>query len=270
MKRIIILLLSIINFSCNTNDNDTYNNSDYSEYITENSIDTDINFMPEDVYSNPNISQVPSLKLKLITTENFPCINYGLVVTEFINGSELIIRFDEILEPNICLTAIGPAISYIDLPENTNKITFINGNIIDKYSIEINQEKVSITLIENNITSSIHNKTFRYPENSFAYFCGTNTNNTNIYEDFSTLLEQNPNFTEFEFDGEGRIPYPESSDGHWVNHPSKLFIYSDYEEFENLQNVLNDYSIENIEKNSGVSIAIYGWNNVKYYSWIND
>jgi len=270
MKKLILLLLFIITFSCNNDDDNISNNSNYSEYITENSIATDINFMPEEIYSNPNTPQAPSLKLKLITAESFPCINYGLITTEFKNGNELIIRFDEILVPTVCFTAIGPAVSYINLPENTDKITFINGNIIDKYSIEINQEKVSISLIENNFTSSLHNKTFRYPENSFAYVCGTNTNNTNIYEDFLTILEQNRNFTEFEFEGEGRIPYPESSDGHWVNHPSKFFIYSDFTEFESLETVLNDYSRENIEENSGVSIAIYGWNNLKHYSWINN
>lgn len=268
MKRFILLSLSIITFGCNTDD-DISNNSDYSEFITENFINIDIDFMPEEVYNSPT-SQVPSLKLKLITTENFPCINYGLASTKFINGRELIIRFDEIVAPSICLTAIGPAISYIDLPESTDRITFINGNVIDKYSIEINQENISTTLIENNFTTSLYNNTFRIPENSFAYVCGTNTDNTYIYNDFLAILEQNIDFIEFEFEGEGRIPYPESSDGNWVNHPSKFFLYSGFEEFTNLANILNDYSSGNIEENSGVTIALYSWNNIKYYSWIEN
>jgi hypothetical protein len=268
MKKIILLSLSIITLSCNTDDKIT-DNAEYFEFITENFIDTDITFMPEETY-NTNELQEPLLKIKLISSEIFPCRNFGLSTTEFTNGNELIIRFDEIVNPGVCLTAIGPAISYINLPENTDKITFINGDVIDKYSAEINQEKISITLIENNFTSSLFNKTFRIPKNSFAYVSGTNTNNTNIYYDFLTILEQNPNFTEFEFEGEGRIPYPESSDGNWVNHPSKFFIYSDFEEFKNLANILNDYSSENIGENSGVTIAIYSWNNIKYYSWINN
>ena len=268
MKKYTLLILSIIIFGCNTND-EISNESEYFEFITENSIDTDINFMPEEIY-NTNESQEPLLKLKLITSENFPCVNYVLTTTEFINGNEIIIRFDEIIEPEVCLTAIGPAISYIDLPVNTNKVTFINGNVIDKYSIEINQEKISITLIENNFTTSLYNNTFRIPENSFAYVCGTNTDNTNIYNDFLAILEQNTDFIEFEFEGEGRIPYPESSDGNWVNHPSKFFLYSDFEEFINLANILNDYSSGNIEENSGVTIALYSWNNIKYYSWIEN
>lgn len=270
MEKLILLLLSIFIFSCNRDDNDVLNYADYSVYITETSIDTDISFMPEERFNTKNTSQTPSLKLKLITTKIFPCMNYGLVTSKFIHDNELIIRFDAIYKPGLCLTALGPATSYIDLTENTNIITFINGKTIDKYSIEINQEKVSISPIASNFTSSPYSNTFKYPQNSFAYVCGTNTNNTDIYYDFLTVLKQNPNFTEFEFKGDGRIPYPESSDGHWVNHPSKFFIYKDYQEFENLKSVLRSYSSENIEKNSGVSIAIYGWDNVQYYSWLND
>lgn len=73
-----------------------------------------------------------------------------------------------------------------------------------------------------------------------------------------------------EFEGEGRIPYPETTDGNWVDHPSKYYKYSNFEEFKSLANVLNDYSSLNIEKNSGTTISIYGWNNVKFYSWIKN
>ncbi len=265
MKNLFLLLFGFLIISCNSDDE--INVDDYSEYITENSIATDINFMAEEIYSDLETPQTPSLKLKLITEEQFPCVNYGLSTTEFFNGNELIIRFDGIAEPEGCYTAIGPAISYVDLPENINKLTLINGNVIDRYSVEINEEKVNVTLIENNFTNSLYNKTFRIPENSFAYVCGTNTTNTNIYNDFFSILEQNNSFTEFEFIGEGRIPYPETSSGHWVNHPSKFFIYSNPTEFENLDNVLNNFSSQYIEQNSGVTIAIYGWNNKKHFSW---
>lgn len=268
MKKLLTLvLLGLTIMGCSSDDDVTINTSDYSEYIIENSISTDINFMAEEIYSDFENSQTPLLKLKFITEEQFPCVNYGLKTTEFLNENELIVRFEEILEPVGCYTAIGPAISYIDLPENINKLTLINGNVIDKYSVDINIEKITINLIENDFSISLYDKTFRIPENSFAYVCGTNTNNINIYNDFLSILEQNNSFTEFEFNGEGRIPYPETSSGHWVNHPSKFFIYSNLAEFENLENILNDYSTQNIEVNSGATIAIYGWNNLKYYSW---
>ncbi|WP_027078035.1 hypothetical protein [Maribacter antarcticus] len=270
MKKLLIFTLIVFTIlSCNSDNDEVQNDSDYAEYIVDNSIESEINFMPEEIYTT-NETQEPVLKLKLITSEIFPCINYGLSTTEFINGNELIVRFNQIIEPELCLTAIGPATSYIELPQNTNKVTFINGSIIDKYSIEINEQKISITLIENNFTTSLHDKTFIFPENSFAYVCGTNTDNTNIYTDFSAIIEQNPDFIEFEFEGEGRIPYPETTYGNWVNHPSKYYKYTDSAEFNNLANTMNAYSSANIIENSGVTISIYSWNNIKFYSWIEN
>lgn len=265
MKKIFLLLFGFLFLGCNSDDE--INVNDYSEYITGNSIATDINFMTEETYSDFETPQTPSLKLKLITEEQFLCANYILTTTEFLIGNELIIRLDAISLPGICFNGIGPAVSYIDLPENINKLTFINGHVIDKYSVEINDEKVNVALIESNFTNSLHNKTFRIPENSFAYVCGTNTTNTNLYNDFLSILEQNNAFSEFEFIGEGRVPYPETSSGHWVDHPSKYFIYSNQTEFENLGNVLDNFSSQYIEQNSGVTIAIYGWNNKKHFSW---
>ncbi|UMB54681.1 hypothetical protein MKD41_04235 [Lutibacter sp. A64] len=262
MKNSLFIFLSILIFNCNSN-NEISTNSRYSEFINGNSITSDINFMPEEIYSINEV-QEPQLKLKLITEEIYPCINYGIATTVFTNANELIIRFDELIIPELCLTAIGSAMSYIDLTDNITKITFINGDVIDSYSIEINEEKVIIEPFETNFTKLMYTKTFRIPENSLAYVCGTNTNNTEIYTDFLTILEKKPNFTTFEFEGEGRIPYPESSDGHWVNHPSKYFRYTNIEEFYNLENILDDFLKNVIEENSGVTIAIYGWNNVNY------
>lgn len=76
---------------------------------------------------------------------------------------------------------MGPAVSYVDLPENVNKIVLINGETIDKYTIQIDNQQVLLSVIENNFTNSLFDETFRYPENTFAYICGTNTNNTIVW-----------------------------------------------------------------------------------------
>jgi hypothetical protein len=270
MKKITLLILIGFMINACSSDDNKNNSSEYREYITKNSNVSAINFMPEEVYPVINASQPPVLKLKLITEDQFPCINYGLSTTQFAKGNELVVRFDKITESGGCFTAIGPAISYIDLPENTDKITFINGDKIDQYSIDINAQKISITLIEKHFTTSLYNKTFRIPANSFAYLCGTNKNNTQIYTDFYALIKQNPDFTEYEFEGEGRKPYPETTSGNWVNHTTRFFKYRDAQEFYKLATILNNYSAKNIEKNSGVSISIYGWNNIKFLSWIEN
>lgn len=258
MKKLIILLISIISLGCSREDDDI-------SYI-----ESDINFMPVEVYNNSNTSETPDLKLKLITEEIYPCINYNIITDQSIEKNELRIRMKEISNPGICLTAIGPATAYIDLPENITEISFINGPTTDKYSITITREKISIDPIESNFTNLLFEETFRYPENSFAYVGGTNNDNTEIYQAFLEVLLENPNFTQFTFEGEGRIPYPTVSDGHWVDRPSKYFKYTDYEEFENLELILKDFSNETIEEDSGVSLSIYGWDNISYHSWLNN
>lgn len=261
-KKILFFFILVVAISsCNSNED-----GDYSEYITQRSIETDIDFMPQEVY-NSDETEIPVLKLKINTTKIYGCANYGLVTTEFTNDNELIVRFDEIAEPPICLTALGPAVSYIDLPDNVRKVTFLNGSKIDQYAFEIDKQEVIIERIESSFTNSLYAKTFRRPEKSFAYVCGTNKDNTYIYTDFLDILNQNSNFTEFSFGDEGRIPYPDSSDGRWVNHASKFYKYSDTTAFKNLKTTLKVFSDKNIKENSGVVISIRGWDNTNYYSY---
>lgn len=266
MKKLLLLLFTSLILSCDNNV-EILQNLNYAEFLIENGIDTDIDFMPIEKFISNEV-QEPSLFLKITSTEIFNCSNYTFSTTEFVRDTEFIIRLDEVFIPNICLTSLGPATSFIGLPTHVKKLTFINGKQIDSYTITIDSEKVSIGLIENNFTNSLHDKTFRFPENSFAFVCGTNTDNTNLYTDFLTILRQNTNLKEFQFQGEGKIPYPETSSGNWVNHPSIFFTYTDSEGFRNLGQVLNDFSAQNIEKNSGVTISIYSWNTISYHSWL--
>ncbi|WP_196890132.1 hypothetical protein [Aureivirga sp. CE67] len=271
-KTLLFIFISFTFFCCNSDDENNENIEiveDYSEYTTENSLDHEIDFMPIEVYNNSNSPQNPSLKLQLNTVELLPCANYEIITTQFTKANELIIRLEDVPDPIPCALNYGHAYAYIDLPENISEVTLINGNTIDKYIIEINNEKVNISLIENNFTNLLYEKTFRYPENSFAYICGTSNDNTNIYEDFSAIIEQNPNITEFEFVGEGRIPYQESQ-GNKVNHPSKFYKYSSIEDFNSLANILNNYASENIEENAGVSISIINWESTSYRSWLEN
>lgn len=238
------------------------------DYIEGNFIESKVNFMAVEVFEPTNAVQKHVLKLNLITEDYFPCANYSLSTSHSVTNNELIVKFKEIIRPQLCLAAGGPATSHIDLPENINQLTFINGKETNKYSINISKEKITVDPIKSNFTNSLYKNTFRIPENSFAFVCGTNTDNTYIYDEFLSILQQNESFQEFEFKGKGRIPYPEGSDGNWVNFPSKFFLYSDLKAYETLETTLRDYIIKNTDKNSGVTVAIYGWDNFNYYSWM--
>ncbi|MBD0851970.1 hypothetical protein [Maribacter arenosus] len=260
MNRFYLLISFVALLSACDNENDNIDSF----------ISTDIEFMPIERYENSslsNIAETPSLKLRINTTQRYHCGNYRILTSQSVSDNELTIKFEEIQEPILCLLNGGPATSYIDIPEDINKLVFINGEIIDAYNIEIDNEVVSISVIINNFTSSLYSKTFRYPENTFAYVGGTNTDNTHIHDDFLNILINNPLFTEYEFDGEGRIPYQVISDGHWVNMPSRFFKYNNVSDFDVAGQLLIDFATENIIPNDGVSFSLTNWNNRTYYSW---
>jgi hypothetical protein len=267
-KTIFLVVLSILIFGCSSNQENALpntTNEDYSQYIINSSIPTNIKFLPEEIYNNYSIVQPPTLKLKLITTTEYPCINYGLTTSQFTNGNTLIVRFEGVFYPGICLTAIGPATKHIDLPTSITKLVFLNGSTIDKYDISTTNEKVQINLIQSSFTQSLYDNTFRYPDNSFAYVCGTNTNNTQLYTDFLNILLANNTLTEIYFQGSGRIPYPTTTMGNWVNHPSRYFRYNNQADFDALGPVLNNFKNTNVAPNSGVTINLYSWNNKNLY-----
>ena len=265
MGKLVFIGFILLLFSCTSGD-EVSKSTEYSEYMLAKSIKTDIDFMPEEIYTRNDV-QIPELKLELRSREIYGCLNFGLEVSQFKNEKTLIIRFESIIKSGICLTAMGPARTMVDLPLDVNKIIFINGNKLDEYDVSINEEKVSFSAVSKSFTTSLYDDIFRFPEHSFAFVCGTNTDNTYIYDEFLDILREDPAFEEFEFEGAGRIPYVEASDGHWVNHSSKYFKYTEVSEFEKLAAVLNNFSSQHIEKNSGVSIALTSWDNRRYYSW---
>lgn len=269
MKKIILIfVLLILVIACEKNNNIV--NGDYSEYINGNSISTEIDFYPVELYEKYNEPDTASLKIRFITTDIFPCINYHLATTEFRRDNELIIRFDSIQKHTICLTAIGPAESYVDLSNDITSLVLINGQEIDKYQINITDELVTIDSIIENYTNLKYDRTFRYPENTFAFICGTNLNNTHLYNDFVNILVDSTSIVEYEFNGEGRMPYPDSSSGHWNDNASLLFKYENESEFEKAGDLLKKFTQTNISPNDGVTISLTSWNNKKYMSWMMD
>lgn len=237
----------------------------FPDYIDAESLAISINI--REVYNPINMAQKPLIKLELTTDNYFPCYSYDVITSHSINNNELKIKIEGAVKYQDCISARDRATPYIDFAENINQLTLINGKETDQYSINISDEKITIRPVKSSFTKPLFNVLFRIPENSFAFVGGTNTDNSYIYDDFLSILQQNENFEEFEFKGDGRIPFPEASYGHKVNFPSRFFTYNDFEAFENLETTLQNYMLETNTDNSGVVISIYGWNNINYYSW---
>lgn len=250
------LLLSIL-FSC-----EPENISETQERLNS----TNLEFYPEELYEFSE-QQVPVPHLKFVTTEIYPCYNYEIDFSHSFKDGELTVNFKAIEAPEACLTAFGPAINYLELPLNTKKIILIRGETQDVYDVSITTERIEIEPINSSFSDIIFPNTFRYPENSFALICGTNLEDTDICNRFTNFLRESVSLSEMSFSGEARIPFPDSSSGHWKNFPSKFFLYENETDLMEATELLKTFTRENIIPNQGNSLNIITWDNRRYASW---
>ena len=266
MKQLLPLILIALVIPACENVTD-FSDEWYQQYKGSTSIDSDINFNPVEVYNSGEVVP-PILKLQFFTTKSYGCINYRINTTQFENKDELILRFDKVEIGPVCLTAIGPAYTSILLPEKTKYVVLINGDKIDEYEVTIDEEKVYFSPKTVSFSNLKHRQTFRYPKDSFALLCGTNVDNTHLCGDFYTLLTDSTNVSEFTFEGDGIIPYPDSTSGNWRNNPATFFTYSSFEEYLRAGDLLKSFSEKNLTENDGVTIYMSSWNNKHFRSWM--
>jgi len=265
MKKLSIFsIVLLIIYSCEKDNPKT--DIDYSIFISSDSITTGINFYPLETYESYNSIGKPDLKLYFSSTKCYMGGSYQLAVSKFIENNELIVRFDSIQGSQFGFLEPTTADAYIDLPENINRISLINGHIIDKYEVFISKEKVEIDSIVKNYTDVIYSKIFRYPENTFNFTCWTDSTDKNLCTDYLNILFNELSLVEYEFSGEGIIPYPyysSTSSGHYV----AVLKYEKESDFDRAGELLEAFTLERIPPNEGKSISLFGWNNKQFHSW---
>lgn len=227
---------------------------------------SDIVFSISEEYLNDGIVE-PTLVLNIKTKDNFPCINYSIKIESQFEDRILTVGLLATEIENVCFTAIGPAQVTVPLDEITSRIVFKNGNLVDVYNLSIDIDAIRISVVDSSFSAPNYYTYFRYPENSFACICGTYSDFPSICDDFnSELLSKIPSLREFQF-GNGVLPYPDSSSGHWINTPSTFFIYLTDKDFQTAGEVLSDFTEKNITLNSGISIRLTNWKNQHFNSW---
>ena len=90
-------------------------------------------------------------ELQLITADIYPCCNFSIIVNESLGSNGIELEIDSIYIPSVCLTALGPA-SYrekIKLEKNSSTmLSFINGNVFNKFSVDVSDSLINIAPIE--------------------------------------------------------------------------------------------------------------------------
>ena len=240
----------------------------YAGYSGKDSVSSNVIFSISETYDNSYEVDTPKLRLNIRTTEIYSCMNFELACSEYNSDNTLIIRFNGITHSDICLTALGPAQFNTRILENINTLILINGQTIDGYILKITKEKVDFTPVESSFTKPEYTRYYRYPENSFAYLCGTNSDNQYIYEEFLDTLLTGVELREFVFGSNGVLPYPESSNGYWNDPPAKYFLYSLETDFDKAGEILKAYTDNNLSYGDGTTISLIGWNNKNFRSWL--
>lgn len=257
MRSLLFFLCLLTFVSCDTEDD---------AVLDDEILATDIEFYAQEIYTDNEKGQ-PNLNLILKTEKPFPCANFTINFTQTFKNGELTIHINGINKSDICLTAIGPATGYLELPERTEQLNIVHDDQIDKYRVNINSKKIEIVSQEQEFTKLLNPITIRYPKNSFAVTCGTNLEQTDLCDSFLKKLEEIEALSSYNFPENGRIPYPDSSSGKWNNTAATYYLYEDEGSLNKTVEYLKTFTQKNLSKNDGNSLSIITWDNQRFYSY---
>jgi len=99
--------------------------------------------------------EVHHIALIVQTETQYPCMNYQLESSLGVAGSSLRVDVSgRILKPNVCLTAVGPAVYTAALPldNGTYSLEFRRGGLTDRYTLTVTTSAIEILTIESHFT----------------------------------------------------------------------------------------------------------------------
>ncbi|MDH5415169.1 MAG: hypothetical protein OEW87_13620 [Flavobacteriaceae bacterium] len=233
-------------------------------------LEGDIKFSIAEGYEDHDLIESPRIMLSMVTEKIYPCCNYSIISEISVKSKIIAIELIGIYIPEVGLTALGPASasSFLDISEGEYQLYFYYRNTKDKYILTVTDSFIKITEEVAQFTNPEFNLYWRYPRNSFAYLCGTITENSWLGDDFLDTVLSKITFRQFQFPDSGKIPYPCSSMGHYYNMPARYFLYEKDENFDKAGEILTSYTQNVIVYYPGTSISLINWKNKKYYSWL--
>lgn len=249
------ILFSLILFSCDTTESELVVEDD-PFYKVDDIFQMDI--FERSSYDSASNSYFQH-ELQLITEHIYPCCNFSIVVNESLGSSSIELEIDSIYQPSVCLTALGPATyrGKINLEEKSSTmLSFLNGNVSNKFTVEVSDSLIHITSIEDSYIKVFGNYIWRFKENSFVYSCGTMDETIWIYDSFRDSILAIQGITQFYYPDSGRIPYPRKPMGHYVDHPCLYFQYENESDWELVKQKLVEYSKNTITQYSGIGVYV--------------
>jgi hypothetical protein len=212
----------------------------------------------------------PVITLFMETDKIYPHCNNTIAADVSVDRNTILVTLAGIRIPDVFLPAFGPATASAPLPhaEGERTLHFLYSGTWDTYICAVNDSFIKIEPLTATFTEADIDLYWRYPENSFAYLCGTTHETAWIYEDFLDTLLSKVDLTEFQFPDSGSICYPCSTQGHYVDMPARYFLYDTATDFEQARAVLEAYTESIISQYSGVGISLLNWRAEIFASWL--
>ncbi len=233
-------------------------------------LDSKIDFKVIESFQDYYTPSGPEIYLQLETEKIYGCINFSVAAKVTGKNNEITVEILGIDKPEICATAIGPATSSIKLenPEGIHALKFINHSLgfTDTYNLLVNDSLIIVDGKETKNTKPLINFFWRYPENSFAYFCDVNTGDSTLCTKFLDTLKSVIHLTEFTFPDFGTNPYVFRS-GKSENSIIKYFRYETEDDFDMVSDILKRFMQSRYISGEDLQISILNWRNEQIYSW---
>jgi len=213
----------------------------------------------------------PDITLTMTTEKGYNNLGYQIKTEIFFSGGQIDIKILGIKPPEgIILPALGPASAskVLDLQEGAYTLSFYYRYAVDRYHLIVKADSLQVVSTVPSFSQPEFTVFWRFPANSFAYFCGTMTETSWICQDFVSRLLKEVDLEEIHFPDYGEIPYPRSSEGHYYDAPARYFRYQTEEDFDRAGDVLRLYAESVTANYQGVGISLENWKARFYYSWL--
>jgi hypothetical protein len=208
----------------------------------------------------------PGLYFKVYTAASFPCVNYGIPPIVSLVDRHLSVDLGEIVKPDTCLTAIGPATGHaeLNLPDGHYYLTISSRGRTDTYDLDVTSSKTSLNSTSTAFTEPSVVTYYRHPVNSFGFYCSGLLFDEAMCSGFADRLTSLP-LEPLTFPDDGVWPYRANIGGYYAA-PSQYFTYSDQSAWTEAKELLAEY-VRNLDHNCGRLLEVTNWQDDNERSW---
>lgn len=212
----------------------------------------------------------PALAIVLRSEHIYGCVNYHIDYLYQRTGTVLDLSIKGASIGPVCLTALGPATAtfFPGLSSGTYQLHVTMDGRTDKYVLAISESAICLTPRNTAVSRPGARLVWRYPPQSFAYYCGTLTQDAWLCDAFRDSLHKYLPLQEIQPPTTGEWPYPLASQGHYFDSPARFYRYVSEADFDSAGALLRAFTYAHLKNRSGVGLSLRNWRNAYFYSWL--